>query len=460
MAASPPVILIVGGIPEQFDDTLLLNFITANQPHTAMWTNVPKSSSGTTKGYGFVAFSDEATATAAAGELKSKKLVDAEVTARLAKSRDLKKCTHGDIAKESAASSRRTKEEGSSRGHRSDRDRDGRRSHRDDRDRRPRRREGGDGERRKHRSRSGERSSRHRSPRGEEDRRSRRSHRSSSRRSRSRSREERRDGGAASAAAATAQGAAPGAAGVPGGMPPAYLPGQMYAGPIPGLPPPPNPSSSSNTAYPTPHWAGGNPGVGGPTMPPALSAGGTTNLMNPPQLYQHLHAAAIVQQQQQQQQQLNPFRVNPQQEKINREIHLGNTNPAITPDQLSNFVNAAMIQGELVTAPGPCVMTVRCSGKFAFAEFRTQEEANNAMNLSNIILMGRPLRIARPRNYTGPNPTITPWPIWMAQKIAANPALEGKVIGMPDPNDVLNTPQALQASAQSSTSEERAMREL
>ena len=68
-------------------------------------------------------------------------------------------------------------------------------------------------------------------------------------------------------------------------------------------------------------------------------------------------------------------------------------------------------------------------------ELRTQEEANNAMNLIGIILMGRPLRIARARNYTGPEVTVTPWPIWMAKKIQENPKLQGKVIGMPDPNN-------------------------
>lgn len=40
------------------------------------------------------------------------------------------------------------------------------------------------------------------------------------------------------------------------------------------------------------------------------------------------------------------------QDKINRELHVGNTNPAIRPDQLENFLNAAMIQGGLVTSPG------------------------------------------------------------------------------------------------------------
>jgi hypothetical protein len=48
------------------------------------------------------------------------------------------------------------------------------------------------------------------------------------------------------------------------------------------------------------------------------------------------------------------------QNKINRELHVGNTNPQLTAPQLESFLNAAMLQGGLTTGPGPCVNTVRC----------------------------------------------------------------------------------------------------
>jgi splicing factor U2AF subunit len=123
--------------------------------------------------------------------------------------------------------------------------------------------------------------------------------------------------------------------------------------------------------------------------------------------------------------------------KTFRELHIGNTAPGLTPPQLQQFLNAAMHQGELITGePGMCVTTTRCAGKFAFAEFRSVEECNNALNLNGIVLMGRPLRVARPRNYMGPEITGTPWHVWMTEKIKLKPELEGKVIGMPDPAEL------------------------
>jgi hypothetical protein len=43
----------------------------------------------------------------------------------------------------------------------------------------------------------------------------------------------------------------------------------------------------------------------------------------------------------------------------------------------------------------------RVSAKFAFAEFRSIEEANNGMNLGGIIYKQYPLKVERPRAYTG-----------------------------------------------------------
>jgi hypothetical protein len=101
------------------------------------------------------------------------------------------------------------------------------------------------------------------------------------------------------------------------------------------------------------------------------------------------------------------------------------------------------------------------SGKFAFAEFRSLEEANNGMNLLGIILMGRPLKIARSRDFNGKEITVTPWPVWMGQKIKENPALAGKVIGMPDPSQIAQMGNGMFfGDSKNTTVQDRAVREL
>ena len=66
------------------------------------------------------------------------------------------------------------------------------------------------------------------------------------------------------------------------------------------------------------------------------------------------------------------------------------------------FLNAAMQQVGLTNAPGNPIVTTRLSGKFAFVEMRTIDEANNALNMNGIPFMGQSLRIGRPSKYTGP----------------------------------------------------------
>ena len=64
--------------------------------------------------------------------------------------------------------------------------------------------------------------------------------------------------------------------------------------------------------------------------------------------------------------------------KTLRELHLGNTPPGITEIELKAFLNQALEQAGLaiVGLPGDApIVQVRVSAKFAFAEFRTVEEA-------------------------------------------------------------------------------------
>ena len=89
------------------------------------------------------------------------------------------------------------------------------------------------------------------------------------------------------------------------------------------------------------------------------------------------------------------------EEKVNRELFVGNTTPEMTEQLLMDFLGKAMQQVGLTTQPGNPITTCRLSGKFAFVELRSPEEARNALNLNNIPYMGATLRVGRPSKYTG-----------------------------------------------------------
>ena len=101
--------------------------------------------------------------------------------------------------------------------------------------------------------------------------------------------------------------------------------------------------------------------------------------------------------------------VDPEQEKISRELFVGNTTPEMTEQMLRDFLGNAMEQVGLNTQPGNPITTVRVSGKFAFAEFRSKEETTNALNLNNIPFMGAQLRIGRPSKWNGPPDNAIGW---------------------------------------------------
>jgi splicing factor U2AF subunit len=90
-----------------------------------------------------------------------------------------------------------------------------------------------------------------------------------------------------------------------------------------------------------------------------------------------------------------------EQEKLQRELFLGNTTPEMTDTMLRNFLGDAMQQVGLTTAPGNPITACRVSGKFAFIELRSKEEAANALNLNSIPFMGTSLRVGRPSKWNG-----------------------------------------------------------
>mmetsp|Transcript_13523 Transcript_13523/g.19107 ORF Transcript_13523/g.19107 Transcript_13523/m.19107 type:complete len:426 (-) Transcript_13523:277-1554(-) len=90
------------------------------------------------------------------------------------------------------------------------------------------------------------------------------------------------------------------------------------------------------------------------------------------------------------------------EDKVMRELFVGNTTPEMTEQMLKDFLGNAMVQVGLNQTPGNPILTCRVSGKFAFIELRTREEAANALNLNNIPYLGAQLRVGRPSKYTGP----------------------------------------------------------
>lgn len=90
-----------------------------------------------------------------------------------------------------------------------------------------------------------------------------------------------------------------------------------------------------------------------------------------------------------------------EQEKVNRELFVGNTTPEMTESMLKEFLGNAMMQVGLNTQHGNPISTCRVSGKFAFIELRSQEEAANALNLNQIPYLGTQLRVGRPSKWQG-----------------------------------------------------------
>ena len=97
------------------------------------------------------------------------------------------------------------------------------------------------------------------------------------------------------------------------------------------------------------------------------------------------------------------------EEKLQRELFIGNTTPEMTAQMLTEFLGKAMEQVGLATAPGNPILNCRPSGKFAFVELRSKEEAANALNLNNIPYLGAAISVRRPTKYAGPQTPHGNW---------------------------------------------------
>lgn len=97
------------------------------------------------------------------------------------------------------------------------------------------------------------------------------------------------------------------------------------------------------------------------------------------------------------------------QDKINRELFVGNTPPGTSEVLLLHFVNAAMRRVGLCQPTETPVLSSRVNSKFAFIELVNSEMANRALNLTGIPFLGAVLKIGRPSKYIGPNVTTKNW---------------------------------------------------
>ena len=64
-----------------------------------------------------------------------------------------------------------------------------------------------------------------------------------------------------------------------------------------------------------------------------------------------------------------------EQEKMQRELFIGNTTPEMTPDMLRDYLGNAMEQVKLTIMPGNPIAACRVSGKFAFYRIEDQRRS-------------------------------------------------------------------------------------
>lgn len=85
-----------------------------------------------------------------------------------------------------------------------------------------------------------------------------------------------------------------------------------------------------------------------------------------------------------------------------REIFVGNTSPEMTEPALSELIGKALqMMGLSCSGAEHPVAQVRVNQRFAFVEFRTMEDAANALNLNGIAFMNVSLKLSRPSKYEG-----------------------------------------------------------
>eukprot|EP00891_Asterochloris_glomerata_P006026 jgi/Astpho2/6026/e_gw1.00084.73.1_t len=109
---------------------------------------------------------------------------------------------------------------------------------------------------------------------------------------------------------------------------------------------------------------------------------------------------------------------NPDAIRPARRVYVGGLPPTATDVRLRQFINEMMMRTGGAVSPGYPITSckVYMDKAYAFLEFRTVEEASNAMAFDGMVLDGSYLKVRRPNNYdhnvamllgpTEPNPTM------------------------------------------------------
>lgn len=96
--------------------------------------------------------------------------------------------------------------------------------------------------------------------------------------------------------------------------------------------------------------------------------------------------------------------VNPNLSRQSRRLYIGSITPEVNEQNLADFFNAKMVEMNIGTGgPGNPVLAVQCNYEknYAFIEFRSAEDATAAMAFDGIIFVNGPLKIRRPKDYSG-----------------------------------------------------------
>lgn len=91
----------------------------------------------------------------------------------------------------------------------------------------------------------------------------------------------------------------------------------------------------------------------------------------------------------------------PANDKIARELYIGNLPAGILPAQVKEFFTSAMAAIGAASGPGDPISAVRyeANQRFCFIEFRGPKEAEAATALNGIMLYGNALKVGRPKAY-------------------------------------------------------------
>ena len=123
-----------------------------------------------------------------------------------------------------------------------------------------------------------------------------------------------------------------------------------------------------------------------------------------------------------------------------RRLHIGNLPPGLNPAALRELFNDTMKAAKLTLDEEPCVNDVSMNPgpdtKFAFLEFRSAAETNNAMNLDGMQLLGKNIKVSRPNDFMPAPPELLSQiiPAQISATVTSNNPINVPMSGIARPN--------------------------